>query len=98
MRGGDLVAQFQASQAMTRDMLQDQMPRLREMLNGAGIDVASADVGSQSGGRSGGNPTPSGRGLSSAQGSATVAAAPQVGGSVATGSSASGGDGLDLWA
>lgn len=57
MRGGDLMASFQASQQMTRDMLQDQMPRLREMLASAGIDVASADVNAQSGGRSGGNST-----------------------------------------
>lgn len=99
MRGGDLMASFQASHAVTRDMLQDQMPRLREMLAGSGIDVASADVGSQSGGRSGGNSTPS-QGQASAQGSApaatqaaTTAELPRSGSAGAAKD-----DGLDLWA
>lgn len=99
MRGGDLMASFQASHAVTRDMLQDQMPRLREMLAGSGIDVASADVGSQSGGRSGGNSTPS-QGQASAQGGA--AASTQAATTTELNRSGSVGaakdDGLDLWA
>lgn len=100
MRGGDLVASFQASHALTRDMLQDQLPRLRDMLSSAGIDVASADVGSQSGGRSGGNPTPSQREATGVPGdtgraASPVAPAPLVSARTVGGQ---GNDGLDLWA
>jgi hypothetical protein len=94
MRGHDLSASFQAAQALTRDLLQDSMPRLREMLASAGIDVASADVGGQMGRGAGGNPTP---------------ARPMVGGGSATAQneiapvvvrskSPSSDTGLDLWA
>lgn len=98
MRGGDLVAQFQATQQMTRDMLQDQMPRLREMLAGAGIDVASADVGSQAGGRSGGNSTPSQAGTNAAATSSNVDAGSATLDGRGSAPVSTGRDGLDLWA
>lgn len=46
-RKGELEASFKAGQALTRDLLQDGLPRLRETLERAGIDVASVYVGDQ---------------------------------------------------
>ena len=42
---GELEASFKAGQAMTKDLLQDSLPRLREALERAGITVASMNVG-----------------------------------------------------
>lgn len=97
MRGGDLMASFQASQQMTRDMLQDQMPRLREMLAGAGIDVASTDVNAQSGGRSGGNSTQA-EARGAAPSSGTDAAAAKAEPTTVRAAQANDDRGLDLWA
>jgi flagellar hook-length control protein FliK len=97
MRGGDLMASFQASQQMTRDMLQDQMPRLREMLASAGIDVASADVNAQSGGRSGGNSTQAeARGAAPSSGADAAAAKAEP--TTVRAAQANDDRGLDLWA
>lgn len=46
-RKGELEASFKAGQALTRDLLQDGLPRLRETLERSGIDVASVYVGDQ---------------------------------------------------
>ena len=46
-RNGELEASFKVGQALTRDLLQDGLPRLRETLERAGIDVASVYVGDQ---------------------------------------------------
>ena len=43
-RKGALEASFKASQAVTRELLQEGLPRLREVLERAGIDVASVYV------------------------------------------------------
>jgi hypothetical protein len=43
-RKGELEASFKASQATTRELLQEGLPRLREVLERAGIDVASVYV------------------------------------------------------
>ena len=42
---GELEASFKAGQAMTKDLLQDSLPRLREALERAGITIASMNVG-----------------------------------------------------
>ena len=42
---GELEASFRAGQAMTKDLLQDSLPRLREALERAGITIASMNVG-----------------------------------------------------
>jgi len=60
MKGNDLQASFQAAHMATRELIQDSLPRLREVLVGAGIDVASLDVGGQQKRESGGNSTHSG--------------------------------------
>jgi hypothetical protein len=46
-RKGELEASFKASQATTRELLQEGLPRLREVLERAGIDVASVYVSDQ---------------------------------------------------
>ena len=46
-RNGELEASFKVGQALTRDLLQVGLPRLRETLERAGIDVASVYVGDQ---------------------------------------------------
>ncbi len=45
MQGGGLDGSFVASQAATRDLLNDGLQRLRDTLNAAGMNVASLDVG-----------------------------------------------------
>lgn len=58
MHAGGLEAQFQASQAVTRELLSDGLQRLRDSLVHMGMDVAQLNVG---GGRSqqrGGDSTP----------------------------------------
>ncbi|CAM8651774.1 T3SS_Flik_C domain containing protein [Burkholderiales bacterium] len=47
-KGGELEASFRASQLVTRDLLQEALPRLRETLERAGTDVASLTVGDSS--------------------------------------------------
>ena len=42
---GELEASFKAGQAMTKDLLQDSLPRLREALERSGITIASMKVG-----------------------------------------------------
>ncbi|MFM1827627.1 MAG: Flagellar hook-length control protein FliK [Pseudomonadota bacterium] len=52
-RGGELEASFRASQVGTRELLADQLPRLKEALERAGTEVASMTVGDQSRQKSG---------------------------------------------
>jgi flagellar hook-length control protein FliK len=59
MQGGQLDAQFRAGLALTRELLQDGMPRLRDVLLNLGMDVAGLGVSSGSQSKTGGNPTPS---------------------------------------
>ncbi len=47
-KGGELEASFRTSQLATREMLLDQLPRLRETLEKSGTDVASLTVGDSS--------------------------------------------------
>ena len=47
-KGGELEASFRTSQLATRELLLDQLPRLRETLEKSGTDVASLTVGDSS--------------------------------------------------
>ena len=58
MRSGEFDAVFNAPNAITRDLLQDGMSKLRETLSQMGMDVANIHVGGGQTGQSGGDPTP----------------------------------------
>jgi hypothetical protein len=58
MRSGELNASFITMNPMTRDLLNDGLSRLREVLTGAGMDIAGLHVGQGSSQSAGGNPTP----------------------------------------
>lgn len=58
MRSGELDAVFTASQAVTRELLQDGMSKLKDTLNEMGMDVASFQVGDGSTQQRGGESTP----------------------------------------
>ena len=93
MRGQDLQASFQVAQQLTRDLVQDSLPRLKELLGQAGIDVAFTDVGGQASRERGGNSTP----MSSPRGEdAAPAQLPPAGSTASVAKKAT--DGLDLWA
>ena len=62
MRGGELEAHFNASKALTRELLQDGMPRLKEELREHGIETAYLGLGSGKQGSNDGNSTPFGGG------------------------------------
>jgi hypothetical protein len=67
MRKGEIEASIKATQASTRDLLQESLPRLKEALERSGMDVASLSVGQQDRRQSGGQ-SPSGRQSSGGQG------------------------------
>ena len=50
---GELEASFKAGQAVTKDLLQDTLPKLREALERSGITIASMNVGGDRQERSG---------------------------------------------
>ena len=58
MRSGEFDAVFTAPNAITRDLLQDGMAKLKETLAQMGMDVASVYVGNGQTGQSGGDSTP----------------------------------------
>ena len=58
MRSGELNASFMTINPMTRDLLNDGLSRLREVLTSAGMDIAGLHVGHGSSQSAGGNPTP----------------------------------------
>ncbi len=58
MKNGGLEASFSASEALTRDLITDGLPRLREVLGQLGMDVASVNVNVRQNSQHGGNPTP----------------------------------------
>jgi len=58
MRSGELEASFRAAQAFTRELINDSLPRLREVLSQMGMDVASFNIDGRQGQPSGGNSTP----------------------------------------
>lgn len=69
LRKGEIEASIKATQASTRDLLQESLPRLKEALERNGMDVASLSVSQQDRRQSGGQ-SPSGRQSSGGQGSA----------------------------
>lgn len=58
MNNGGLEASFRASEAATRDLLVDGLPKLKEVLSQLGMEVASVNVNVRQNGQHGGNPTP----------------------------------------
>jgi flagellar hook-length control protein FliK len=58
MRSGELDAIFTAPQAMTRELLQEGMSKLKDTLNQMGMDVASMQVGDGQTQKRGGESTP----------------------------------------
>ena len=58
LRNGELDANFTASQAATRDLLQDGLPKLKDTLTQMGMDVANMNIGGGSGQKNGGDSTP----------------------------------------
>lgn len=60
LRAGELDATLRAMNPLTRELLVEGLPRLREGLSQAGMDVAQLHVGTGDGSRNGGNPTPRG--------------------------------------
>jgi len=95
MRNGELDASFLASQAATRELLQDGLGRLKSTLNGLGMDVASMHVGDGQARQFGEKPT------QDKQAQARTNTVSRENDPVATGSTAairnrSGSDGLDV--
>ncbi|MAH74045.1 MAG: hypothetical protein CBC09_08140 [Cellvibrionales bacterium TMED49] len=60
MRNGELEANFLSSNPTTRDLLQESLPRLREMLDQFGTNTAYQGMGSGYKGQSDGNPASDG--------------------------------------
>ena len=99
MKHGELEASFKASNPATRDLINEGLPKLKEVLAQMGMDVAQMDVNARQSGQSGGNPTPG-------QQQQPGAARPLAGSETKIGSAASGPkatdktvslqDGLDL--
>lgn len=58
MRSGELDAVFTTSQALTRELLQESLPKLKDTLNQMGMDVASFHVGDGQTQQGGGESTP----------------------------------------
>jgi flagellar hook-length control protein FliK len=98
MKQGELEATFKASNAMTRELINDGLARLKEVLAQSGMEVAGLNVNIGQNSQHGGNPTPgqqqnSGAVLSAKQGDSaksTMAMGP------ATTRKAAGPDGLDV--
>jgi flagellar hook-length control protein FliK len=91
MRGGELEATLGALNPSTRELLQEALPRLREMLQQSGMDVASLNVGSGGSSKNGGQPTPRGQGAGPTEGDSTPSDASQQHVRV------QGADGWDIW-
>jgi len=98
MKEGVLQASFSAGQALTRELIADSLPRLKEILNQLGMDVATMNVNVRQNSQHGGNPTP-GRSSSGSGGKAGKDEAEKVG-EVSTSTAARnitpGPDGLDV--
>ena len=100
MKDGALEASFKATEALTRDLISDGLPKLKEALAQSGMEVAQLNVNVRQDSQNGGNPTP-GRNKTSAgingvsKGSLANASLPSD--SVATGKpKAQGNNGLDV--
>jgi len=78
MKEGALQASFSAGQALTRELIADSLPRLKEILNQLGMDVATMNVNVRQNSQHGGNPTP-GRSSSGSGGQAGKGETEKVG-------------------
>ena len=58
MKQGELEATFKASNAMTRELINDGLSRLKEVLAQSGMEVAGLNVNVRQNSQNGGNPTP----------------------------------------
>ena len=58
MKDGALEASFKATEAMTRDLITDSLPKLKEALAQSGMEVAQVNVNVRQNSQNGGNPTP----------------------------------------
>lgn len=58
MKDGNLEASFNASEAITRDLITEGLPRLKEALANSGMDVANVNVNVRQEGQNGGKSTP----------------------------------------
>ncbi|MFT6698387.1 MAG: flagellar hook-length control protein FliK, partial [Polaromonas sp.] len=88
MRSGGLDAIFRSDNPLTRELITQGLPKLRDSLSQSGTAVANVWVNGESAGQSGGNPTPSRTPRSSPQtpgdadggsGQSTAAALPVAG-------------------
>ena len=99
MKQGNLEASFNASEAMTRDLIVDGLPRLKETLAQSGMEVAQVNVNVRQEGQNGGNSTP-GRQKAPSEISGVSKSSPVVTGqpsaSLTTGKSAADNNGLDV--
>ena len=99
MKQGNLEASFNASEAMTRDLIVDGLPRLKETLAQSGMEVAQVYVNVRQDGQNGGNSTP-GRQKAPSETSGVSKSSPVVTGqpsaSLTTGKSAADNNGLDV--
>ncbi len=98
MKNGGLEASFSASEALTRDLIADGLPKLREVLGQLGMDVASVNVNVRQNSQHGGNPTPGRQsprvaGVGATRGPGTESAAAEVRPAPRAGSTD---DGLDV--
>ena len=98
MKDGTLQASFSASQALTRELIADSLPRLKEILNQLGMDVATMNVNVRQNGQDGGNPTPgrSSSGSGSQAGKGETDDAGEDSSSMAARRIGEGPDGLDI--
>ena len=98
MKEGSLQASFSASQALTRELIADSLPRLKEVLSQLGMDVATMNVNVRQNGQHGGNPTPgrSFSGSGSQAGQSEKDKAGEVSASMAAQRIGKGPDGLDI--
>ena len=98
MKDGTLQASFSAGQAMTRDLIADSLPRLKEILGQLGMDVATMDVNVRQNSQNGGNPTPgrSSSGSGNQAGKDKTEKAGEVSTSMAAQNISKGPDGLDV--
>ncbi len=58
MKDGALEASFKATEALTRDLITDGLPKLKEALAQSGMEVAELNVNVRQDSQNGGNPTP----------------------------------------
>jgi flagellar hook-length control protein FliK len=98
MNKGELEASFTASNAVTRDLIVDGLPKLRQTLGNLGMDIAHMDVNNKQERQNGGNSTPGQQQHQGNRGSASGEIAKTVTTSTPTvaASKTGGADGLDV--